>query len=44
MQTATAISVATTVFCIPTFMQEPVESMEVKLDGLLGLLHEGLKA
>ncbi|MDX8405905.1 MAG: TetR/AcrR family transcriptional regulator [Mariprofundus sp.] len=42
-QSATAISVATVMFCIPTFMQEPLESMEAKLDCLFGLLHQGLK-
>jgi AcrR family transcriptional regulator len=41
---AISISVATVVFCIPTFMQEPLESMEGKLNDLLELLHEGLKA
>jgi len=41
---ASAISVATVAFCLPTFMQEPLESMEAKLNGLLELLHQGLKA
>jgi len=43
-QAATSITVATLMFCVPTFMQEPLESMEAKLNGLLELLHEGLKA
>jgi len=43
-QTATSISLATVVFCVPMFMQEPLQSMEAKLDGLLELLYQGLKA
>jgi len=43
-QTAAAIAVATVVFCVPTFMQEPLQSMEAKLNGLLDLLYQGLKA
>ncbi|OIO71171.1 MAG: hypothetical protein COW19_05005 [Zetaproteobacteria bacterium CG12_big_fil_rev_8_21_14_0_65_55_1124] len=43
-QAATSISVATMVFNVPTFMQEPIEDMEAKLNGLLELLHQGLKA
>ncbi|PIW48713.1 MAG: hypothetical protein COW18_06775 [Zetaproteobacteria bacterium CG12_big_fil_rev_8_21_14_0_65_54_13] len=43
-QTATSIAMATMMFCIPSFMQEPLPEMEAKLFGLLELLHRGLKA
>jgi len=43
-QSATSISLATVVFSVPTFMQAPLENMEAKLNGLLELLHQGLKA
>jgi len=43
-QTATSISVATVVFCVSIFMQEPLQSMEAKLNNLLDLLYQGLKA
>jgi len=42
-QTATSIAMATMMFCIPGFMQEPLQEMEAKLSGLLELLHRGLK-
>ncbi len=41
---AVAVAAATLAFCVPFFMQEPLESLEGKLDGLLDLLHQGLKA
>jgi len=44
IQTATSIGVATMMFCIPSFMQEPLQEMETKLSGLLELLEMGLKA
>jgi len=43
-QAASSISVATVLFCVPIFMQEPLEDMEKKLYALLELLHQGLKA
>ncbi|MDQ6965925.1 MAG: TetR/AcrR family transcriptional regulator, partial [Mariprofundaceae bacterium] len=43
-QTASSISVATVGFCVPIFMQEELAGMEAKLNALLALLHQGLKA
>jgi len=43
-QAATSIAVATVVFSVPIFMQEPLENMEAKLNDLLALLHAGLSA
>jgi len=43
-QAATSIAVATVVFSVPIFMHEALEDMEAKLDGLLDLLYQGLKA
>jgi len=43
-QAAASILVATVMFSYPNFMQEPLDSMELKLSGLLELLHEALKA
>jgi len=39
-----SVSVATVMFSYPNFMQEPLDSMEAKLNSLLELLHQGLKA
>lgn len=43
-QAAGSIFVATLAFCVPIFMQEPLESLEEKLDTLLDLLLHGLRA
>jgi len=43
-QAATSIAVAMVVFHVPIFMQEPLQSMEAKLNNLLDLLYQGLKA
>jgi len=43
-QVAGSIFVATMVFCIPIFMQEPLPVMESRLSDLIDLLYEGLKA
>ncbi len=43
-QAAISISAATVMFNYPMFMQETLDSMEAKLNGLLELLHQGLKA
>jgi len=41
---AGSVFVATMVFCIPIFMQEPMPVMEERLNDLIDLLHKGLKA
>jgi len=43
-RTAGSIFVATMVFCIPIFMQESLPAMESRLNDLLDLLYEGLRA
>lgn len=43
-RSATSISVAMVLFCMPIFMQESLPDMEAKLNDLLDLLHQGLKA
>jgi len=42
-QAATSIYLATIAFCIPIFMQEPLDVMEIKMMALLDLLHQGLR-
>lgn len=42
-QTAASIFVATLAFCVPIFMQDPLEGLEEKLDNLLDLLLHGLQ-
>jgi AcrR family transcriptional regulator len=41
---AGSILMATVIFCIPIFMQEPLPVMEARLDDLMELLHHGLKS
>lgn len=43
-QAAGSIFVGTMAFCVPIFMQEPLEVLEVRLNELLDLMHAGLKA
>ncbi|HXH71323.1 MAG TPA: TetR/AcrR family transcriptional regulator [Mariprofundaceae bacterium] len=43
-QSAGSIFVATLAFCIPLFMQEPLDLLETRLDRLVELLYAGLKA
>jgi len=43
-RSAASVFTATLVFCIPIFMHEPLEVLEERLQALLELLHEGLKA
>lgn len=44
MREAGSILLATTVFCVPIFMQEPLPVMEARLNDLMELLHQGLKS
>lgn len=41
---AGSILMATAIFCIPIFMQEPLPVMEERLNDLMELLHHGLKS
>jgi AcrR family transcriptional regulator len=41
---AGSILMATTIFCIPIFMQEPLPVMEERLNDLMDLLYQGLKS
>jgi len=40
---AGSIMLATTVFCVPVFMREPLSVMETRLNDLIDLLYQGLK-
>jgi len=41
---AGSILMATAIFCIPIFMQEPLPVMEMRLNDLMDLLYQGLKS
>jgi len=43
-RSAASIFMATVMFCIPIFMHEPLDALEERLQAVIELLHEGLKA